>query len=201
MLKPVISWLVALVLLILLLPVMVLVAIALFSVFGHRVFFVQQRIGKHEKVFRLLKFRTMHEKYDARGILLPDLERQSALGNFLRACHLDELPQLLNILKGELALIGPRPLLVEYLPYYSASQRKRHHVCPGLTGLAQIKGGNALDWRQRLRYDCFYAGHASASLDLYILRKTLSYIFSHRTTGHPEVLFSQSFIDYLAERK
>ena len=193
-LKPLLDFLIALVCLVILSPVFLLLIVILLFVNSGRVFFIQKRIGKNEEPFFIYKFRTMKDLKDTVGRTLPDDMRQQGFGNLLRRLHLDELPQLLNVLKGDLSLIGPRPLLPEYLPYYSINQKKRHDVKPGITGLSQVLGGNSLEWHQRLRLDSFYAEKISFGLDLRILAMTLGYIFSKQKKGKA---FSRSFIDSL----
>jgi lipopolysaccharide/colanic/teichoic acid biosynthesis glycosyltransferase len=152
-----------------------MLVIALLLAWANRgqVFFVQPRPGYGAKPFRLVKFRTMREAYDEVGQPLPDTARLTPTGRFLRTYSLDELPQLWNVLKGDLSLVGPRPLLLEYLPLYSAEQAQRHCIRPGLTGWAQINGRNATSWAQRFEHDLWYVHHISWQLDLCILSKTL----------------------------
>lgn len=136
-------------------------------------FFVQERPGKDEKIFKLVKFRTMTNKKDRDGKLLPDEKRLTAYGRFLRSTSLDELPELWNILKGDMALIGPRPLLVQYLPRYNSFQRHRHDVRPGLTGYAQVHGRNQVSWEQKFKMDVWYVQHVSAAVDFKIFVDTV----------------------------
>lgn len=140
---------------------------------GSPVFFSQERPGKGEKLFRLYKFRTMNDKRDAEGGLLPDEYRITKFGSFLRASSLDEIPEVFNILKGDMAIVGPRPLLVKYLPYYTDEERKRHSVRPGLTGLAQVSGRNFLHWEERFKLDCEYVESITFVNDVKILIKTI----------------------------
>jgi lipopolysaccharide/colanic/teichoic acid biosynthesis glycosyltransferase len=140
---------------------------------GAPAFFRQQRPGLREKPFLLIKFRTMTQEKDANGRLLPDAERLTPFGRWLRATSLDELPELLNVLAGEMSLVGPRPLLMQYLPRYSAHQRRRHEVPPGLTGWAQVNGRNALSWEAKFDHDIWYVEHRSVWLDLRILFLTV----------------------------
>ena len=142
-------------------------------------FFTQQRPGLREKPFRLIKFRTMTNQRDANGQLLPDELRLNRYGKLLRATSLDELPELLNILKGDMALVGPRPLLMEYLAYYNEAQRHRHDVRPGLTGLAQVHGRNAQTWEERFAWDLRYVQEISFALDLRIVLKTVVAVLRH----------------------
>lgn len=172
--KLLIDFLIAAFALIVALPVMVLVIILL-RVTGHKsVLFKQQRVGLNEKVFSVLKFRTMTEQKDAQGLLLPDAARLTSFGKFLRSSSLDELPQLFNVLKGDMSLIGPRPLLVSYLPLYSPEQKKRHLVKPGITGWAQVNGRNAISWKRKFELDVWYVEHLSFSTDMRIIAKTIS---------------------------
>ena len=144
---------------------------------GSPVLFCQERPGYNEKIFKLYKFRTMTDKRDEKGNLLPDSERLTKFGSMLRSTSLDELPEMFNILKGDMSLIGPRPLLVEYLPYYTEEERLRHSVRPGLTGLAQVSGRNYLAWDKRLAKDVEYVNHISFIMDLRIIIKTIMVVF------------------------
>lgn len=146
---------------------------------GTPVLFSQERPGLHGTVFRLYKFRSMTDRRGPDGTLLPDEERMTGFGRKLRASSLDELPELLNILKGDMSFVGPRPLLVRYLPYYTEEEMHRHDVRPGLTGLAQVNGRNALGWEDRFRYDLEYASHCSFGLDMKILGQTVGRVLSH----------------------
>lgn len=144
---------------------------------GSPVLFCQERPGYNEKIFKLYKFRTMTDKRDEKGNLLPDSERLTKFGSMLRSTSLDELPEMFNILKGDMSLIGPRPLLVEYLPYYTEEERLRHSVRPGLTGLAQVSGRNYLAWDKRLAKDVEYVNHISFITDVRIIIKTIKVVF------------------------
>ena len=144
---------------------------------GSPVLFCQKRPGYNEKIFTLYKFRTMNDKRDEKGNLLPDSDRLTKFGSMLRSTSLDELPEMLNILKGDMSLIGPRPLLVEYLPYYTEEERLRHSVRPGLTGLAQVSGRNYLAWDKRLARDVEYVNHISFIMDVRIIIKTIMVVF------------------------
>lgn len=146
---------------------------------GSPVLFKQQRPGKDEKIFMLYKFRTMTDERDEQGNLLPDSVRLTKFGKFLRAASLDELPELFNILKGDMSLIGPRPLLVSYLPYYSEKEKLRHTVRPGLTGLAQVSGRNFIDWDRRLQKDIEYVEHLSFGMDVKVLWLTVKTVLGH----------------------
>ena len=140
---------------------------------GAGAFFFQERPGKDEKIFKVIKFKTMTDERDASGNLLPDAARLTKVGKFVRSTSLDEIPQLLNVIKGDMSLIGPRPLLVQYLPLYNDMQRRRHEVRPGITGWAQVNGRNAISWEQKFEYDVWYVENISLSLDVKILICTL----------------------------
>ena len=144
---------------------------------GAGAFFFQERPGKDERIFRVIKFKTMNDRKDASGNLLPDAQRLTKVGKFVRSTSLDEIPQLLNVIKGDMSLIGPRPLLVQYLPLYDESQRRRHEVRPGITGWAQVNGRNAISWEQKFAYDVWYVDNVSLSLDVKILLKTIQKVF------------------------
>lgn len=167
--KPLLDWFVALMLIVVTLPVQLIVAFLLL-IFNHgKVFFLQERPGKGEQPFRVIKFRTMNDRRGDDGVLLPDRDRLTAWGKFLRKTSIDELPQLVNILKGEMSFVGPRPLLMEYLPLYNSGQRRRHEVRPGITGWAQVNGRNALSWQKKFELDGWYVDHCSFMTDLKIL--------------------------------
>ena len=144
---------------------------------GAGAFFFQERPGKDEKLFKVIKFKTMNDRRDASGKLLPDAQRLTRVGKFVRSTSLDEIPQLLNVIKGDMSLIGPRPLLVQYLPLYNEKQRRRHEVRPGITGWAQVNGRNAISWEQKFAYDVWYVDNVSLSLDCKILLKTIQKVF------------------------
>ena len=165
-------------------PVLVATAVVVRVALGTPVFFKQQRPGRHGQLFWMLKFRTMKDAVDAAGNALPDAERLTAVGRFLRAASLDELPELINVLRGEMSLVGPRPLLVEYLPRYSTEQARRHDVTPGITGWAQINGRNALGWVQKLELDCWYVDNWTNELDLRILLRTASSVLRREGIAH-----------------
>ena len=171
--KRLLDVLISLPLLILSLPVMLLIAILLLITGHARVFFVQKRAGFENKPFNLIKFRTMTDERDAHGTLLPDCKRLTAVGAFIRKTSMDELPQLINVLQGKMSLIGPRPLLIEYLPLYNEEQRKRHCVRPGITGWAQVNGRNEISWEKKFEFDVWYVDHLSFALDCKIVLKTI----------------------------
>jgi lipopolysaccharide/colanic/teichoic acid biosynthesis glycosyltransferase len=157
----------------LLLPLFFIVTALLYVANQGRPFFVQQRPGKNGRIFRLVKFKTMNDKKDAAGNLLSDAERLTAVGRFIRKTSLDEIPQLINVIKGEMSLIGPRPLLVEYLPLYNSTQKRRHEVRPGITGWAQVNGRNAIGWKEKFELDVWYVDNMSFLLDCKIIIFTL----------------------------
>lgn len=163
---------IALFLILLLWPIMLLVAIAVWYSLGSPIIFCQQRPGLYGKPFNIYKFRTMSIAYSQDGTTLPDSNRMTGLGSFLRKYSLDELPQLLNVLKGDLSLVGPRPLLMEYLPLYNKEQAKRHNVKPGISGWAQVNGRNAVTWEEKFAYDVWYVEHQTILLDMKILWMT-----------------------------
>jgi len=144
---------------------------------GAGAFFFQERPGKDERIFRVIKFKTMNDRKDASGNLLPDAQRLTKVGKFVRSTSLDEIPQLLNVIKGDMSLIGPRPLLVQYLPLYDETQRRRHEVRPGITGWAQVNGRNAIGWQQKFELDVWYVDNVSLLLDIKILLKTNQKVF------------------------
>lgn len=144
---------------------------------GAGAFFFQERPGKDERIFKVIKFKTMTDERDANGNLLPDEERLTGLGKFVRSTSLDEIPQLLNVIKGDMSLIGPRPLLIQYLSLYDNTQKQRHNVRPGVTGWAQVNGRNAISWQQKFEYDVWYVDNVSLSLDFKILLKTIQKVF------------------------
>ncbi len=154
-------------------PVLLVVAVLVRVKLGSPVLFRQERPGRHEKIFTLYKFRTMTDERDEDGNLLPDDRRLTGFGKMLRSTSLDELPELFNILKGDMSVIGPRPLLVRYLPRYNDFQRQRHNVRPGLTGLAQISGRNAITWQEKFAYDVEYVNHLTFAMDVSIFIKTI----------------------------
>lgn len=177
------------ILLIVCLPFILIICLFIRLLLGSPIFFTQQRPGLHGKPFLIYKFRTMTDQRDKHGVLLPDEVRLTPFGQFLRRYSLDELPQLLNVLKGELSLVGPRPLLMEYLPLYDAEQARRHEVKPGMTGWAQVHGRNALSWEEKFALDVWYVDHQSFGLDLRILWLTVYTVFSRlKTKEHAEII-------------
>ncbi|KTC80715.1 sugar transferase [Legionella cherrii] len=173
MLKRFFDVLLASILLVLFMPILVIVALLTRYHLGSPIFFRQDRPGLHGKTFQLIKFRTMKELYNKQGEVLPDKDRITRFGHFVRASSLDELPQLWNVLKGEMSFVGPRPLLIEYLSLYNNEQKRRHNVKPGITGLAQVNGRNALTWDDKFKLDLWYVDHQSFYLDIKILLLTI----------------------------
>lgn len=176
-LKRVIDFVVALAGLLIVSPIFLFVLIALAVANQGKPFFFQKRPGKKGKIFTIIKFKTMNDKKDSNGNLLSDAERLTAVGAFVRKTSLDEIPQLINVLKGDMSLIGPRPLLVQYLPLYNEQQARRHDVRPGITGWAQVNGRNAISWNQKFDYDVWYVENISFILDLKIFFLTAKKVF------------------------
>jgi len=173
--------------LIVLAPVLLLLALILAVSMGWPVAFRQERPGLHGQPFTMIKFRTMTNRRDATGALLPDGERLTSLGSLLRRTSLDELPELLNVIAGQMSLVGPRPLLMEYLPLYTPEQARRHEVRPGITGWAQVHGRNELSWQAKFSLDCWYVDHVSPGIDARVLRLTIGAALSGRDvsrSGH-----------------
>jgi lipopolysaccharide/colanic/teichoic acid biosynthesis glycosyltransferase len=158
-------------------PLVLLLTLLVRSKLGAPIFFRQQRPGRFGKPFIMYKFRTMTDTCDTAGTLLPDGERLTPFGRFLRSSSLDELPELINVLKGEMSLVGPRPLLMEYLPLYSIEQSRRHEAQPGITGWAQVNGRNAISWEEKFKLDVWYVDNRSLLLDIKILRMTIEKVF------------------------
>jgi len=195
-LKRVFDVVVAATALIMLSPLLVGTALLVLICDGRPVFFIQQRPGLHGKLFKLVKFRTMRTVRDDE-IGLADHQRVTRLGNFLRRTSIDELPQLWNVLRGDISLVGPRPLLPEYLDVYTPTQRRRHLVAPGLTGWAQIHGRNCVDWQERLALDVWYVDNWSLSLDFYILWRTFALVISGRGTESSQLTRENRFDYYV----
>jgi len=191
-LKRLFDLLVTLPALFLLAPLMGLLALLVRFKLGAPVLFRQQRPGLHGRPFTLYKFRTMTDARDAQGALLPDAERLTPFGRFLRSISLDELPELFNVLKGEMSLVGPRPLLMEYLPRYTPEQMRRHEVRPGITGWAQVNGRNALTWEEKFQMDVWYVEHLSFWLDIRILALTFIKVFQREGISQP----GRATVDY-----
>ena len=176
-----IDFLIALVALVCISPVLAVVTVWLhFANKGAGAFFLQERPGLHGKIFKIIKYKTMTDERDAEGNLLPDKDRITAVGKFVRKTSIDELPQLINVLKGDMALIGPRPLLPEYLPYYTERERLRHTVRPGIYGWAQVNGRNHVLWEERFEYDAYYAEHLSFAMDIRIIIMTFKKVIQRK---------------------
>ncbi|MDR0864338.1 MAG: sugar transferase [Candidatus Symbiothrix sp.] len=162
---------------IILLPLFILIVLFLLITNNGKPFFFQRRPGKNAKIFKVIKFKTMNDKKDIHGNLLPDSERLTPIGNFIRKTSLDEIPQLINVIKGDMSLVGPRPLLIEYLSLYNTEQKRRHEVRPGITGWAQVNGRNAISWPEKFQLDVWYVDHISFALDVKILYVTVLKVF------------------------
>ncbi len=159
--------------LIILLPVLLIISILIMKIMGMPVFFTQERPGKNGKIFKIIKFRTMLNDRDSNGNMLPDEERLTKFGTWLRNSSLDELPELFNVLKGDMSIVGPRPLLIQYLPLYSDHQARRHEVLPGITGWAQINGRNSITWDEKFNLDVWYVDNHNVFMDIKIILKTI----------------------------
>jgi len=156
-------------------------------------FFYQRRPGKNERIFSIIKFKTMNDKKDAHGNLLPDFKRITKVGKFIRENSLDELPQLLNVIKGDMSFVGPRPLLVSYLEHYNEEEAKRHLVKPGITGWAQVNGRNAISWEEKFNYDVWYVNHIGLKIDFIILLKTVQKVFKKEGISASETVTMELF--------
>jgi lipopolysaccharide/colanic/teichoic acid biosynthesis glycosyltransferase len=174
----------------------ILIPVALFLHFANKgagVFFLQPRPGRNGKIFKVIKFKTMTDERDAEGNLLPDEVRLTKVGRFVRSTSIDELPQLWNVIKGDMSLIGPRPLLVQYLPLYSPEQARRHEVRPGITGWAQVNGRNSISWKQKFEYDVWYVDHLSFWLDVKIILLTIKKVFVREGISHEGMATMEPF--------
>jgi len=177
---------VSLILVIVLSPVILILSLLLYFANQGKPFFFQSRPGYLEKEIFIIKFKSMNDKKDPQGNLLPDAQRMTPVGKFIRSTSLDELPQLINVLKGDMSLVGPRPLLFKYIPLYSAEQRRRHDVRPGITGLAQVSGRNSISWTKKFAYDIEYVEKLSLALDIQILFKTAQKVFLREGVNQTE---------------
>ncbi|MBN9313909.1 MAG: lipid carrier--UDP-N-acetylgalactosaminyltransferase [Chryseobacterium sp. 39-10] len=191
--KPGFDFLFALVALVLLSPIFLMILLTLTIANSGHPFFIQERPGKNGKIFRIIKFKTMTNKKDAEGQLLPDYRRLTLIGKAVRKTSLDEIPQLINVLKGDMSLVGPRPLLPEYLPLYNDFQKQRHLVKPGITGWAQVNGRNALSWDEKFRYDVEYVSRISLQLDLRIIFTTLEKIVKRHGVNANNYMTMEAF--------
>lgn len=191
--KPVIDFITAVVALALLSPVFLLIGMLLAVSNRGNPFFIQSRPGKNGRIFKIIKFKTMNNKKDAQGVLFPDYRRLTFMGKIVRKTSLDELPQLINVVKGDMSLVGPRPLLPEYLPLYNAEQAKRHDVKPGITGWAQVNGRNALSWEEKFAYDVEYVNKVSAALDAKIVLITLKKVVARHGVNANNYVTMEAF--------
>lgn len=181
--------------LVILSPVMGVTAVLVKKKMGTPVIFTQDRPGKDENIFKLLKFRTMNDERDEKGELLPDADRLTRLGDFLRSTSLDELPELVNIIKGDMSIVGPRPLLVQYLPFYTETEKHRHDVRPGLSGLAQVSGRNYLPWDERLAIDVNYVNQITFLGDVAIVLKTIKKVFAREDVATDTESVDEGYLD------
>ena len=191
--KRIFDFFIALMLLVLTLPITLITGFILFFTNRGSVFFVQDRPGQHERIFKIIKFKTMNDRRDAKGDLLPDEIRLTKVGNLVRKTSIDELPQLTNVLRGDMSIVGPRPLLCEYLQLYDEVQRRRHNVKPGITGWAQINGRNAIGWESKFDYDIYYVNNLSFRLDLLIIWKTILKVFKSEGISSEGVATMEKF--------
>jgi len=191
--KPLFDFVFAFLLVLMLSPVFVIIIILLYFFNQKNVFFLQDRPGKNEKVFKIIKFKTMTDQKDEFGNLLSDELRLTKLGKFVRKTSLDELPQLINVLKGDMSFIGPRPLLVHYLPLYNDEQKKRHHIKPGITGWAQVNGRNAITWQQKFIFDVYYVNNLSLLLDIKIFLLTIKKVIKSEGINTAGVATTENF--------
>lgn len=191
--KRIVDVIVASVLLMALAPLLALIAVAVRVTLGKPMLFAQMRPGLRGELFRMYKFRTMREAVDSNGRELPDSDRLTRFGRFLRSTSLDELPELVNVIRGDMSLVGPRPLLPEYLSLYTPRQAKRHEVRPGITGWAQVNGRNAISWEQRLEMDAWYVENRTLSLDLRILISTVGKVFLREGVNEPGAATTRKF--------
>lgn len=191
--KRILDFLIAIAILLLTSPVFLSVSLLLYIQNRGSVFFYQERPGFRERPFRIIKFKTMTDETDEEGNLLPDVERITSVGQFIRKYSLDELPQLINVLKGDMSLIGPRPLLFKYIPLYSKEQRQRHHVRPGITGWAQVNGRNSISWTKKFELDIYYVENISFSLDFKIFWLTILKVLQREGVNQSESRPMQPF--------
>ncbi|GAA0720746.1 sugar transferase [Aquimarina litoralis] len=192
-LKRVLDFSIAFVVLLCISPLFFILILFLAIANSGKPFFVQRRPGKNEKIFSIIKFKTMNDLKDSDGNLLPDKDRMTPVGTFVRKTSLDEIPQLVNVLKGDMSLIGPRPLIIEYLPVYNETQKKRHNVRPGITGWAQVNGRNSISWTKKFEYDVWYVENCSFLLDLKIIGLTLKKVLKKEDVNLSNELTSEWF--------
>lgn len=194
--KRVIDFVVALFLILLLSPVFITVTLILFVINKYKPFFMQVRPGYQEKTISVIKFKTMTDETDEHGNLLPDNQRIIGIGSFIRKLSIDELPQLFNVFRGDMSLVGPRPLLFKYIPLYTSEQRRRHEVKPGITGLAQVNGRNSISWNEKFAYDVYYIDNLSFRLDMKILIMTVKKVLMREGINQSETHPMQPFNGY-----
>lgn len=188
-----IDFLLALIIIIIISPLLITLLIALIITNKNHAFFFQDRPGKNAKIFKIIKFKTMSDTRDSNGILLPDKQRLTKTGRIIRTTSLDELPQLINVLKGDMSLIGPRPLLPKYLPLYNERQARRHEVRPGITGWAQVNGRNAITWKEKFELDVWYVDNVSFKTDLKILLLTIKKVLLRKDINASESTTMEAF--------
>lgn len=193
-LKPIFDFLIAIVVLMIFSPIILMIMIGLVFYNRGMPFFMQQRPGKNEKIFKLIKFKTMRDAYDENGKPLPDKDRITPVGAWVRKLSLDELPQLINVIKGDMSLIGPRPLLVKYLPLYNNEQKRRHEVKPGITGWAQVNGRNAIDWNKKFELDVWYVDNVSLLIDIKIVYLTFLKVIKREGINNNSDITMKPFI-------
>lgn len=191
--KRVLDFCISLILLLFISPLFLFLIVFLAITNNGKPFFVQKRPGKKERIFSILKFKTMNDKKDSEGNLLPDKDRMTRVGTFVRKTSLDEIPQLINVIKGEMSLIGPRPLIIEYLPIYNEIQKKRHDTKPGITGWAQVNGRNSITWKKKFEYDVWYVENMSFLLDARILGLTFKKVIQKKDVNLSEEQTSEYF--------
>lgn len=199
--KRIMDILVSLIGLILISPLLIIISAIIVVKLGRPVFFTQDRPGLNARPFKMIKFRTMTNETDEEGHLLPNEKRMTSFGNFLRSTSLDELPELINVLKGEMSLVGPRPLLMDYIPFFTDEQNRRHRVKPGITGWAQVNGRNAIGWDEKLKLDVWYIDNQSVCLDLKILWLTILKVFKREGITHEGHAGMPRFDDYVKQQR
>jgi lipopolysaccharide/colanic/teichoic acid biosynthesis glycosyltransferase len=192
-LKTTLDFLVALILLIVCGPLLLIISLMVYMKFGKPIFFTQERPGYKNKIFKIFKFRTMHNIKDSKGNLIADNLRSDNFGNWLRSTSIDELPEIINVIKGDMSFVGPRPLLVDYINYYNNQEIKRHNTKPGITGLAQINGRNSISWEEKFKYDIFYIENLSFFLDLKILFITIFKVLKKRNINRNDSISMPRF--------